>query len=70
MKVIKEEKFNKLMADEGMHIRSVNDEYRPEHEEEGHIVPEHFPYYTTLVYLPLSLTEEQILEMYVEEPIK
>lgn len=67
MKVIKDENFNKLMADEGKHIRAVNDVYVPEHEEEGQIVPEHFPYYSELLYLPLSLTEEEILSMYVEE---
>ena len=67
MKVIKDENFNKLTADEGKHIRAVNDEYIPEHEEEGVIVPEHFPYYSELLYLPLSLTEEEILSMYVEE---
>lgn len=67
MRIIKDENFNKLMADEGKHIRSVNDVYVPEHEEEGQIVPEHFPYYSELIYLPINLTEEQILSMYVEE---
>ena len=67
MKIIKDENFNKVMADEGKHIRDINDEYVPEHEEEGIVIPEHFPYYSELLYLPVNMTEEQIYELYVEE---
>lgn len=67
MKIIKEKKYNLVMAEVGYHIRAVNDEYIPEHEEDGQIIPEHFPYYAETIYLPLSLSEEQIYDMYVEE---
>ena len=67
MKIIKEKKYNLVMAEEGYHIRDVNDVYVPEHEEDGQIIPEHFPYYSEMLYVPLTLTEEQIREMFVEE---
>lgn len=35
MKIIKEKKYNLVMAEEGYHIRDINDVYVPEHEEEG-----------------------------------
>lgn len=69
MKVIEDKNFNKLIADEGKHIREKNDIYVPEHEEDGQIIPEHFPYYSTLIFLPISLKKEQIFNMYVEEDI-
>lgn len=60
----------KIVADEGKHIRDVNDVYTPEHlDENGNTVPEHFPYYTTLLYIPNNFTEEMMRELYVEEDI-
>ena len=60
-----------IVADEGKHIRDVNDVYVPEHtDEEGNIVPEHFPYYSTTKFVPDDFTEEQMYELYVEEPIE
>lgn len=72
MRLITNETPHKIIADEGKHIRSVNDEYEPEHidEETGEIVPEHFPYYATIIYVPNSITEENMNEMYVEEEIE
>lgn len=67
MRIIKDENFNKVTAEEGKHIRSINDVYEPEHEEDGILIPEHYPYYSELLYLPPSMTEEQIFELYVEE---
>lgn len=59
-----------IVADEGKQIRGVNDVYVPEHtDEEGNIVPEHFPYYTTTIFVPNSFTEEQMNEEYIEESI-
>ena len=52
-----------LIADEGKKIRAVNDVYVAATETEE----EHIPYYTTLIFLPDSITEEQALSMYVEE---
>lgn len=57
-----------IVASEGKHIREKNDVYVAEYEdEEGNIVPEHFPYYTTTVFVPDSFTEDQMNELYVEE---
>jgi hypothetical protein len=60
-----------IVADEGKHIREKNDIYIPEHKnEEGNIVPEYIPYYSTTIFVPDSFTEEQMYETYVEEPIE
>ena len=60
-----------IVADEGKHIRSVDDVYVPEHyDEEGNLVPEHFPYYSTTIFVPDDFTEEQMNELYVEETIE
>lgn len=70
MKLITDTKPHKILAEEGMQIRSKNDEYIPEHyDEEGHLVPEHIPYYSTLIYVPDSMTEEMMNDIYVEEEI-
>lgn len=59
-----------IVADKGKHIRVKNDVYKEEHlNEEGEIVPEHFPYYTTTIFVPNSFTEEQMNEEYIEESI-
>lgn len=60
-----------VVAEEGKHIRGVNDVYIPEHtDEEGNVVPEHIPYYTTTIFVPDSYTtEEQVKKDYVEENI-
>lgn len=62
MQIIETEKTKKLIADEGKQIRSINDVYYKDENGE-----EHFPYYTTLIYLPKSLTNKEIKEMYIEE---
>ena len=54
-----------LVADKGKKIRGINDIYIPATEEE----PEHIPYYTDVVFLADSITEQQAFEMYVEEEI-
>lgn len=62
-----------LIADEGKHIRSINDVYEPEHidEETGETIPEHFPYYSTLIFPAIQLdTIEKVKELYVEEDIE
>ena len=60
-----------IVSDEGKHIRSVDDVYVPEHyDEEGNLVPEHFPYYSTTIFVPDNFTEEQMNELYVEETIE
>ena len=62
-----------LIADEGKHIRSIDDVYTPEHidEKTGEMIPEHFPYYATTIFPAIQLdTIEKILEVYIEEEIK
>ena len=57
-----------IVADKGKQIRSVNDVYVPQHiSEDGKVIEEHFPYYTTTIFVPDDFTEEQMNEIYVEE---
>lgn len=59
-----------IVADKGKQIRSVDDVYIPEHiDEEGNLILEHFPYYSTTIFVPDDFTEEQMNELYVEEDI-
>lgn len=62
MKIIETKKMKKLIADEGKKIRSIDDVYYKDENGE-----EHFPYYTTLIYLPKSIPNEEIEKMYIEE---
>ena len=55
-----------IVADEGKHIRSKDDVYHKD-EETGE---EHFPHYATTIFVPDSFTEEQMNELYVEEPME
>ena len=60
-----------IVADEGKHIRDKQDVYVPEHyDEEGNLIPEHFPHYSTTIFVPDDFTEEQMNELYVEETIE
>lgn len=71
MKIIIEEKFNKLVADEGKHIRAKNDIFIPAHyDEEGNYVEDYYPNYFTEAYVPIKVTEENMYNKYVEEPIE
>lgn len=57
-----------IVADKGKHIREANDVYVPEHkDEEGNVIEEHFPYYSTTIFVPDSFTKEQMDELYAEE---
>ena len=59
-----------IVAEKGKQIRGVNDIYVPEHTDEyGNIVPEHFPYYTTTIFVPDDFTEEDMNTQYIEEDI-
>lgn len=60
-----------IVAEEGKQIRDRNDVYVAEYtDNEGNIVPEHIPHYSTTIFVPDSFTEEQMNEIYVEEEIK
>ena len=70
MKLFDYTKPKMIVADKGKHIRAKNDVYIPEHkDEEGNIVPEHFPYYSTTIFVADNFTEELMYELYVEEEI-
>ena len=59
-----------IVAEQGKHIRSKNDVYVSEHiNEDGTLVPEHIPYYSTTIFVPDIYTEEKVNEDYVEEDI-
>lgn len=68
MQVIKRSDLRLLLADEGKHIRAINDVYIPEHEDEdGNIIPEHFPDYAEMIFLGIQVDETKLDELYVEE---
>lgn len=68
MIVIKRSDLRLLLADEGKHIRSIDDVYVPEHEdEEGNIIPEYFPTYSEMIFLGIQVDETKLDEIYVEE---
>lgn len=59
-----------IVAEQGKHIRDKNDVYVPEHRDEnGNLVEEHIPYYSTTIFVPDAFTEEQMNELYIEEEI-
>lgn len=71
MKFFNYTKPKMIVADEGKQIRTKNDVYEPEKvDENGNIIPEHFPYYATTIFVPDSFTEEQMNEDYIEENIE
>lgn len=71
MKLFDYTKPKMIVADEGKHIRSVNDVYTEEHyDSEGNLVEEHLPYYATVIFVPDDITEKEMNELYVEEPIE
>lgn len=70
MKLFAYTKPKMIVADEGKQIRTKNDVYVAEYtDEEGNIFPEHFPHYSTTIFVPDSYTEEQMNEDYIEESI-
>lgn len=58
-----------LIADEGKQLRDKKDVYISEHiDEMANIVPEHTPYYSTLIFLGCQINSlEECQEIYVEE---
>lgn len=65
MKIIKSGNMNIITADEGKHIRDINDVYTPATD----IAEEHIPYYTSTIYVPLNFDINKLNELYVEEDI-
>lgn len=60
-----------IVAEQGKHIRAINDVYEPEHYDEGgNLVEEHFPHYSTTIFVPdIYQTIEDVEKDYVEEDI-
>lgn len=60
-----------VIADKGKKLRDKNDEYKEAYtDEDGNLVGEHLPHYTDVVFIPNSLTEEEVKELYTEEKIE
>ena len=61
-----------LIADEGKHIRSIDDVYIPaKYNEQGELIePEHLPYYTSVIFLADNFDESKLNELYIEEEIE
>lgn len=71
MKLLDYTKPKMIIADEGKHIREINDVYVPEHyDEDGNLVYEYFPHYSATIFVPDNFTEEQMNELYIEEEIE
>lgn len=72
MKIINYTKPKLLIADENHHIRAINDIYKEEYidEKTGEIIPEHIPYYATVIFLADNFDENRLNELYVEEKIE
>lgn len=58
-----------IVADKNKHIRDKEDIYIPEHidEEIGEVIPEHLPYYATIIFVPNDFKESDMYEKYIEE---
>ena len=60
-----------IVADENKHIRQKDDVYKESFvDQNGQEVPEYFPYYSTVIFVPDLFTEEQMNEQYVEEDME
>jgi len=71
MQLIKRTNLRLLLADEGKHIRAINDVYEPSHiDENGYAVEEHYPYYAEMIFLGEQIKEEDIEDLYIEENIE
>ena len=60
-----------LIADEGKHIRSIDDVYVPaKYDDEGNVIePEHEPYYASVIFLADNFDDSKLNELYIEEEI-
>ena len=68
MQLISHTKPKMIISDVGKQIRSIDDVYVPEHiDDEGHVIPEKTPHYSTTIFVPDNFTEEKMNELYVEE---
>ena len=61
-----------IVSSEGKMIRSKNDIFIPaKYDESGKLIEEEkIPYYSTTIFVPDKITEEEMNELYVEEEIE
>ena len=70
MKLFNYTKPKMVVSEEGKQIREINDVYIPEHiDEDGNLIPEHFPHYSTTIFVPDSFTEKDMYDLYIEEEV-
>ena len=56
-----------IVADKNKKIKAKNDNYVAEYiDENGNVIPEHIPYYSTTIFVPNDFTEEMMNELYEE----
>lgn len=68
MKIIETNLFKKLIADEGKQLRNIDDVYKEAYiDKNGNKIEEYQPSYSTTVFIPKNIANEEILKMYVEE---
>lgn len=68
MRIIETNLFKKLIADEGKQLKSIDDVYKEAYiDEEGNEVEEHIPSYSTTIFLPKNVRNDEIFKIYVEE---
>lgn len=57
-----------IIAEEGKQIRDKNDVYKEAYiDDQGHNIDEHFPHYSTVIFVPNNFTENEMKELYIEE---
>lgn len=56
-----------IVADKGKKIKNKDDNYEEEYiDENGNVIPEHIPNYSTIIFIPDDFTEEMMKELYEE----
>ena len=68
MRIVETNLFKKLIADEKKKLRSIDDVYKEAYiDENGNEIEEHIPSYSTTIFLPKNINDNDILNMYIEE---
>lgn len=68
MKIIENNNYNKLVADEGFMLKRKDDNYSPEYiNEYGNLIQEHFPNCFLDITIPKVFTMEIVKELYEEK---
>ena len=71
MQLINWTKPKMIISSEGKLLRDINDVYVAEHyDEEGNLIPQKKPYYTSVIFLADNFDDSKLNELYVEEEIE